>query len=119
MTALAAAAGTTRSIRAGDDLLTGGTGADVFRWAEVAASPVASPDTVRDFSAATADDRLDLSAFGAAYVGVGRLLGDGEAAAGWTVRASILTVSLDGDGTADLAVRLHGVSGLTAAEFVL
>ncbi|WP_376100197.1 calcium-binding protein [Roseomonas sp. CCTCC AB2023176] len=105
----------------GADALTGGGGADRFVWTEVAEGSPAARDLVTDFDGA-AGDRLDLSAFGAVYVGTGALPGGGQAAVSWSSNANgttLVRLDADGDGTLDLAFNLKGVASLSAGDFIL
>ena len=113
----------------GVDTLTGGSGADRFAFndGETGAS-TKTADRITDFSA-KASDRIDLSAVDAraggrdnAFEFIGRDAFSGNAGelrfytksgAGW------IAGDTDGDKTADLLIRVDGVTGLVASDFVL
>jgi hypothetical protein len=118
--------------RGGADILRGGGGADVFKFGAVSDSGIgAAADTITDFLTGT--DRLNFvqidtdsgtagdQAF--AYVGTVAFSGIGTAQIRWTTAGADLRVEADvnGDGTADMHIILHGASAqtLTATDFVL
>jgi VCBS repeat-containing protein len=112
---------------AGADTLTGGAGADAFVYTDVSESTAAATDTIVDFHHAEGD-YLDLSAIDADT----GLAGDqaftliGTAAFSHTagelryqVSGSTLTLQADvnGDGVADMTIKLTGVTSLSATDF--
>ena len=113
----------------GRDVLFGGAGADRFRYVDAADSGAGGTDVVKDFGP---DDLIDLSALDA----------DGDSANGDTAFSFIggarfskvagqvraitndlgntqVFADIDGDGTADLAIRLVGAGPVTADDFLL
>ncbi len=111
---------------AGKDSLYGGAGADVFVFSAVADTTLAGYDYIGDFSAA-AGDILDLSAIDAnsiggtendAFVYVGAAAFSGTAGE-LRFAGGLLQGDTDGDGTADLAIKLSGTGSLDAASLRL
>ncbi|MDB5430608.1 MAG: outer rane adhesin like protein [Caulobacter sp.] len=111
----------------GADLLTGGAGADTFLYTGVDNSTATVFDTIADFSSAQGDV-LDLAGVDAnsvvagdqafAFIGTAAF----SHAAGelrYVVSGGTATLQgdVDGDGLADLVVRLTGVSTLSATDF--
>ena len=101
---------------AGADVLTGGTGDDSFVFAKLGASTAAHPDLITDLESG---DAIDLSAIDAdtgaagdqAFVQVGGFTGHaGELTLTYDSGAgeTLLEGDVDGDGQADLAIRLTG-----------
>lgn len=102
----------------GADNLTGGSGRDRFVFA-AGHSDAADRDVIRDFGG---HDMIDLRSFGAlAFVGSDPFDASGAGQARYHVEGSyaVLAVDANGDGTADLAVRLNRVSVLELADFML
>lgn len=108
----------------GVDRLKGGNGPDVFVFRAVADSPVAAPDTIRDFTPLGATDVIAFQGLlhgtfqfrggaGAAF------LADGNSQARFNDATKILEVDTDGNGSPDMAIRLEGVllAALSAADF--
>lgn len=104
----------------GQDILTGGGGNDVFVFRKEADSArVPNADHITDFT--SGEDLIDLSAFAGefefvtgAYTGTGaevRVTVDGG--------NSRIRIDLDGDGITDMNIFVDGVTGLTAADFLL
>lgn len=88
---------------AGADTLTGGTGADVFRY--LAAADLAG-DLITDFAA---EDRLDLAALGARFVGAAAFQADGTAQLrAFHLGQTVLALDSNGDGLADASLTLTG-----------
>lgn len=114
---------------AGRDLLSGEAGADTFAYTRADLGDARRSDRITDFDGA-AGDRIDLSAIDAdgrggdtafAFIGAAAFSGvAGELRA--FVREDGMTIvqaDVDGDGAADLAIRLEGAPALTAADFIL
>jgi VCBS repeat-containing protein len=112
---------------AGADILTGGAGADAFVYTDVSESTAAATDTIADFHQAEAD-YIDLSAIDANTL----LIGDqafafvGTAAFSHTAgelryqvsgATATLQADINGDGLADLVIKLTGVTTLSATDF--
>ncbi len=113
---------------AGTDALAGGSGADRFVFDDVAESPAHAPDLVFDFNAVQGD-QIDVSGIDAiigtpendAFIFIG---GDAfssttgelrfEADALW----GVLEADVTGNGEADFAVNLLGVSSLTPDDII-
>ncbi|MDF8332582.1 M10 family metallopeptidase [Novosphingobium cyanobacteriorum] len=117
----------------GRDVLLGGAGGDTFLFATIkdfSGSAVGSADQILDFSQADGD-RIDLSAVDA--VKATALVNDaftwiGSAAFGkhagelrYVVSGGIglVTGDVDGNGSADFAIRIDGGPALTAVDFLL
>lgn len=107
------------------DLMIGGTGADRFDFDALADSLVDARDVVADFSAAEGD-RIDLRTIDADTGAAGdqsfRFLGDGAftgAPGELRLSGGILSADVDGDGRADFAVELTGVTALQATDLLL
>ncbi len=105
----------------GNDSLTGGAGADRFAWFATAESDRLLNDVVTDFSRVDGD-RFDLSALGTLRF-IGSNVSFQKVAGDLRARTSTSTThfeaDLNGDGTADLSVRVNGLHTLTASDFVL
>jgi Ca2+-binding RTX toxin-like protein len=111
----------------GRDTLTGGTGADRFAFAAAKDGP-AGPgrDVIADFATG---DLIDLAGIdaderapgGQAFRFVGTAALTGPAQIGCTIAegATLVRASVDGDGAAELELRLDGIHGLTAGDFLL
>ena len=111
---------------AGKDSLYGGAGADTFVYTSAADTTVADYDYIADFSAAEGDI-IDLSAIDAnvvggtsddAFVYVGSAAFSGTAGE-LRFSGGMLQGDTDGDGIADLAIKLSGTSSLDAASLRL
>ncbi|RJL07998.1 calcium-binding protein [Paracoccus siganidrum] len=111
---------------AGSDVLYGGAGADIFVFRAPSDSPVgAGRDRIMDFQRGL--DRLDLRQIDAdtGLAGNQSLAFSGTAAAAhsvWYARAGenlILRGDVDGDGRADFAIELAGLSQLAETDFLL
>jgi Ca2+-binding RTX toxin-like protein len=114
---------------AGADRLFGGAGADVFGFAAGdSGADLATADYIGDFTRADGD-RIDLSAIDAntdrggnqpfAFVGTATFSGTaGELR--YAVDGGVLVVTGDtnGDGTADLMIRVYGEDSLSASDFI-
>lgn len=117
----------------GRDILRGDAGADVFLFATVkdlSGTALSTADVILDFSH-DAGDRIDLSALDAnrktaatneafTWLGTaafGKHAGELHYAVSGGV--ALLSGDTDGNGTADFAIRLDGVTTLVAADFVL
>jgi serralysin len=106
--------------------MTGGTGADVFRFTALADSVVGTNrDLITAFSRAEGD-RVDLATIDAntrlsgnqafAFIGdasFGRIAGQLRFAGG------VLQADVNGDARADMEIAIQGVSALLAVDFVL
>jgi len=107
----------------GRDMLTGGAGADVVAVADAGQSRPGAADRVTDFSRADGD-RIDLTKLGLTddFAFVGRQAFSGAAGeVRYTLHHGDSTVlaDLDGDGAADLAIRLDDVARLKAGDFLV
>ena len=108
----------------GQDTLWGGAGADTFIFDEGDASPMGTPDVVKDFSGSGGDgDKLDLSELTETEDGTAlrveyRQFGQ----TGSSTAKTIVQVDLDGDGVMetgeDFQLELTGHHDLSAADFV-
>ncbi|MGK9232156.1 M10 family metallopeptidase C-terminal domain-containing protein [Inquilinus limosus] len=106
----------------GADRLAGGAGADTFVFSSFRDSPAAAPDRINDFSQSEGDT-IDLSAITG---GTGSFIGTEEfSGTAGEVRILVGTsqtavyVDVNGNGTADVQIRLLGAITLTADDFVL
>ena len=100
----------------GADTLIGGRGRDIFRVLGRDDSRVDAPDLIRDFT--RGEDRLDLSFLRVSYTGQGAH--SGERSVRWQVSGNEthVWIDLDGDRRADMLIRLEGVTGLGAEDFL-
>ena len=100
----------------GADTLIGGPGRDIFRVLGRDDSRVDAPDLIRDFT--RGEDRLDLSFLRVGYMGQGGH--SGERSVRWQVSGNEthVWIDLDGDRRPDMLIRLEGVSGLGAEDFL-
>jgi Ca2+-binding RTX toxin-like protein len=112
---------------AGRDTLTGGPGADVFLFKRLSDSPAGTSkrDMVTDFRASQRDV-IDLSAIDANTKAAGNQAFRWRGGKRFTKRAGqlrfsggVLSGDVDGDGRADLQIRLTGVSALSSSRLKL
>ncbi|GGE55347.1 serralysin [Agaricicola taiwanensis] len=108
----------------GADTLNGGAGADVFAYLSAAESTAAKRDTITGFT--SGEDRIDLTAIDANSTASGNqafsFIGDqafSGAAAELRFLNMILSGDIDGDGVADMSIKLSGVSSLAAGDILL
>ena len=102
----------------GADTLEGGDDADFFIFAAFEDAAPAAPDVIADF--VSGQDRIDLSALGIVSVAEGGLTRTaGEAV--WTRSDDTVVVLIDGDGDgqADMEIRLLGIGALARSDFIL
>lgn len=117
----------------GRDLLQGGAGGDIFRFAALGDLPVTTvttADTITDFNSAQGD-RIDLSAIDAikqtasvndafTWIGSGAFTKvAGQLRYVVTNGVGLVSGDIDGNGTADFAIRIDGGPALTALDFIL
>ena len=107
----------------GGDVYYGGIGADTFIFVRAEHSPASNADEIADFRQGS--DLLDFREFyrGLSSTGeivVFRFVGDAAFSGAEELRFTngILAGDVDGDGSADLRVRLTGITALTDADFV-
>jgi Ca2+-binding RTX toxin-like protein len=111
------------------DVLIGGTGADVFEFDNIAETSVIDPDRIADFNH-TQSDLIDLSRIDAtlstpsndafAFLGTAAFTGhEGELRYSVTGSDALIEGDVNGDGVADFAILLNGVSTLNHNDFVL
>lgn len=104
----------------GRDALKGGAGADTFTFREVAESSSERSDTITDFG--RGNDVIDLSAIDAGFDFIGdAAFSDtaGELRVAKRGGDTFVYGDADGDGSADLAIRIEGRVDLTQDDFVL
>lgn len=106
---------------AGLDSLNGGLGDDVFKFTKAAHSTNdANADLIKDFT--SGEDLIDLAAFAGTLTFIGT---NGFSGAAGEVRTTVLSgdnivrVDLDGDGSADMKIKVLGVAQLEEADFLL
>lgn len=114
-------------------MLTGGAGADRFKFIATSDSAVSAPDLITDFSGKTGGraqgDKIDLSAIDAntntaandAFSLVNKFSGQaGQVFSSYDKQSGITSIYLDvdGDRSADMVIQLLGHVNLTAADFV-
>ena len=111
----------------GADTVTGGAGDDLFVFGDVSESPAAASDLITDF--APGADRIDLSAIdvdpatlghqGFTWIGTAAFSAAGQLR--YETSGGVTTVEgdIDGDGVADIAIRLTGSLTLSSADMVL
>lgn len=117
--------------RGGADRLTGGNGADRFIYSSITDSAVGTTgrDTVTDFSR-TQGDRIDLANIDAdtsragdqafSFLGTAAFTGHaGEARYISTSLYRVVEVDVDGDGAADMQIRIDGAGALLSSDFIL
>ena len=117
----------------GKDLTIGGSGADTFLFTtlkEFAGKALAAADEIYDFSSSDGD-RIDLSAIDAvkstasvneAFTWIGSAAFSKKAGElKYTISSGVGVVmgDIDGNGTADFAIRIDGAPALAATDFVL
>lgn len=105
----------------GVDWMSGGLGADQFVFTSIADSLAASPDTISDFAVGVDDlvfQGLLVGSF--AYIGTASFTNTGASRARFVNASSRLEVDVNGDGTADMAITMTGVTAiaLTLGDFV-
>jgi serralysin len=113
-----------------EDTLVGGAGADDFAFGYTGDSPAGTPDVIRDF--ALGEDRIDLSAIDAdpavpgdqdfAWRGTQGFTAGGVAEARLDpggADGTMLLLDQDGNGAAEMAIRLPGVVALDEADVLL
>ncbi len=104
----------------GSDRLSGGAGADVFVF-RTRAEFDGSTDTILDFR--LGEDILDLTGLGLTFIRSAGFSGSGagaEVRSYWTAAtARIVEVDLDGDGRAELTIRLGSVGDLTENDLLV
>lgn len=102
----------------GQDILTGGAGADVFLFTSPAtAGSGRAADTITDFQ--TGVDRIDLAAFDTAFNGTAGPIGGGQRSFWFDTASGRLIGDQNGDGAADWALVLTGVTRVSAQDFLL
>ena len=102
----------------GADTLTGGTGRDIFAWLGGDESKSFAPDLVRDFT--PGQDRLDLAALHLHYLGTSDFDGlPGALRYEHSGDQTLVLADLDGNGLAELTIRLLGTHHLTGNDFIL
>lgn len=106
---------------AGHDVMRGHGGADAFVFTDATDSPLgADYDRILAFVPGVDDIDLSRMADGLTLVIGGGLTGTGPSAATWEKNAStVISVDVDGDGTADMKIIAPDVVGLTADDFLI
>lgn len=104
----------------GRDILTGGTGADTFVFETRGDSRGGKrSDTITDFNESEGD-RIDLSQFKLDFVGRDRFSGDdGELRFTFKHGDTFIQADLDGNGKAEVSIRIDGHIRLEADDFML
>jgi Ca2+-binding RTX toxin-like protein len=107
----------------GADTVQAGTGVDFFRFTEVSDSALDAVDVITGFRAGVGGDKLQfqtsLVAGGSLSLVTTDFTGLGSASAKFDSSTKTLSVDLDGNGSADMAVVLTGVSSLNSANIGL
>lgn len=103
----------------GKDNLAGGTGEDVFRFIKTNHSfDSGLADSILDFI--SGEDLIDLSALPGTLAFIsGAFTGAAEVRVSEVGGNSIVRIDLDGDGVADMKIKVLGVTGLDALDFLL
>ena len=110
---------------AGKDKLTGGVGADTFKFSSSADSTFWNMDTITDFKH-TQGDKIDLSAIDSnanlagdqGFSLVNTFSADATGQLYFDAKTHILYGSTDADSAPEFAITLNGVNTLTPADFV-
>jgi Ca2+-binding RTX toxin-like protein len=109
---------------AGQDQLTGGIGSDIFKFYAATESKLTLRDSILDFVRGT--DKIDLSSIDANVYATGdqafKLISSSKAftdAGQIKLNGGVLYGEVTGDGSADFAITLTGVTALTTADFLL
>jgi len=106
----------------GADVLTGGVGADVFKFASAAeAGSAINRDQITDFQSGS--DRIDLRGTLRSLMDGGSFIGSGvfSSVAGqvrFNAITGLLQGDVDGNGTADFAIQLNGSPALGSGDFI-
>lgn len=100
----------------GADTLTGGAGADVFDF-RGRGDYDGSTDVITDFTRGV--DRIDMRGFDLAFIGTDGFSAAGQVRYELAGNDAILHVDMDGDGLADLSVRLVGLGQVSGADLWL
>ncbi len=101
----------------GSDTITGGPGADSFVFTAATLGLGANRDTITDFT--SGEDVINLSGAGGRFNGTTGLVGGGERSTYFFEAGSLLIGDLNGDGLADWALALTGVSSIAAGDLLL
>ncbi|MFC7704777.1 M10 family metallopeptidase C-terminal domain-containing protein [Plastorhodobacter daqingensis] len=103
----------------GTDVLTGGAGADVFVFASAEEiGRGATRDRITDFERGI--DRIDLSALGMTWFGMGQLTGAARELRFVTDgQTGFLVGDMNGNGSADFVIALDGLNSLGAGDLIL
>jgi Ca2+-binding RTX toxin-like protein len=107
----------------GRDILTGGDGDDLFQFRRIDHSPAGTNgDVIRDFDRGA--DLIDLSLLvpgEIAFLGGTGFTGTGLAELRISVAgaSSVVRIDVNGDGGADMAITVKGLTGLDATDFLL
>ncbi len=105
----------------GADVMSGGAGADRFLFTSLSESTTSAPDVISDFNAT-----MDLIAFqdvahnGFSWRGASSFVNNGLTQARFEDRTDVLSMDIDGNGTADFTLILTGVNlvDLSASDFI-
>ncbi|WP_156503022.1 M10 family metallopeptidase C-terminal domain-containing protein, partial [Tistrella mobilis] len=113
----------------GRDILTGDTGADHFTYLTATDSQIGASDRITDFNVSEGD-RIDISQMEPpdggdgwdtfTFVGTGGYTGtSGEVRLAMSSIGLVVYLDVDGDRQSDASIILVGVTGVTAADFIL
>lgn len=101
----------------GPDRLEGGPGRDTFRYLAAHDSRPDNPDRIVDFT--RGEDILDLTALNVAYAGSGAFRGPRSVRWEHSGDSTHVLVDLDGDGRADMLIRMDQRLWLSDSDFLL
>lgn len=101
----------------GGDVMQGGAGRDMFRFFGAMDSPRLAPDLITDFR--PNEDLLDLRAMNLTYAGSGAHQGQRSVRWDHVGQQTHVLIDVNGDGQADMLIRMTGRLSLDGDDFLL